>query len=274
MNKTEDAAFDLLEHMANNNEGGGSERTILRRQAPNHDSEAIRALTEQVAMLTRQLQGAPLGVNSIATCQWCQGPHPSESCQAGNPMTRETPEQANFVGNAQFGNTYNPNWRNHPNFSWKNQAAAVPMPQAQPKEARPDLEELMAKMAKNTTDFMVETRSALQQQSVQIRNLEMQIGRLVLAQNSRPQGTLPSNTEVNPKEQCNAIVLRSGKKLEERSEPEPARPHKNEEPAVEKESEKVATEQVAVTSPLPCVPFLQRLEQGKLDKQFVSFGCV
>ena len=80
MNKTEDVAFDLLEHMANNNEGGGSERTILRRQAPNHDSEAIRALTEQVAMLTRQLQGAPLGVNSIATCQWCQGPHPSESC--------------------------------------------------------------------------------------------------------------------------------------------------------------------------------------------------
>ena len=46
MNKTEDAAFDLLEHMANNNEGGGSERTFLRRQAPNHDNEAIRALTE------------------------------------------------------------------------------------------------------------------------------------------------------------------------------------------------------------------------------------
>ncbi|XP_062086290.1 uncharacterized protein LOC133792404 [Humulus lupulus] len=32
---------------------------------------------------------------------------------------------------------------------------------------------------------------------------------------NRPQGNLPSNTEVNPKEQCNAISLRSGKKLEE-----------------------------------------------------------
>ena len=69
MNKTKDTAFDLLEHMAINNKGGGSPRTISRREAPNHDSEAIRALMGQVAMLTRQLQGAPLGVNSIATCQ-------------------------------------------------------------------------------------------------------------------------------------------------------------------------------------------------------------
>ena len=75
------------------------------------------------------------------------------------------------------------------------------------------MEDLMAKMAENTTNFTVETRSALQQQSVQIQNLELQIGQLALAQNSRPQGTLPSNTEVNPKEQCNAIVLRGGKKL-------------------------------------------------------------
>ena len=46
MNKTEDAAFDLLEHMEINNiEGRGSKR-ILRREAPNRDSEAIRALTE------------------------------------------------------------------------------------------------------------------------------------------------------------------------------------------------------------------------------------
>ena len=186
-------------------------------------------------------------------------------------MTRETLEQANFVRNAQYGNTYNPNWRNHPNFSWKNQTAAVPMPQAQQKEARPDLEDLMAKMAKNATDFMVETHSALQQQSVQIRNLEMQIGRLALAQNSRPQGTLPSNIEVNPKEQCNAIVLRSGKKLEERSEPELVIPYKNEEITVEKESEKVATKQLHVSPPLPSVPFRQRLKQVKLDKQFAKF---
>ncbi|XP_062080093.1 uncharacterized protein LOC133784817 [Humulus lupulus] len=47
------------------------------------------------------------------------------------------------------------------------------------------------------------------------RNLEMQVGQLANMLQSRPQGNLPSNTEVNPKEQCNAISLRSGKKLEE-----------------------------------------------------------
>ena len=100
MNKTVNVAFYVLEHMAINNKGGGSERTLLRRQMPNHDSEVIFALKDQVALLTRQLQGAPLGVNSIATCQWCQGPHLSEKCQVGNPMLRKTPEHANFVGHA------------------------------------------------------------------------------------------------------------------------------------------------------------------------------
>ena len=31
----------------------------------------------------------------------------------------------------------------------------------------------------------------------------------------RPQGGLPSNTEKNPKEEVNAVTLRSGKKLDE-----------------------------------------------------------
>ena len=31
----------------------------------------------------------------------------------------------------------------------------------------------------------------------------------------RPQGTLPSNTKKNPKEEVNAVILRNEKKLEE-----------------------------------------------------------
>ena len=53
MNQTKEASFNLLEMMAMNNERGGSERTILRRQVATSDGEAIRALTEQVATLTR-----------------------------------------------------------------------------------------------------------------------------------------------------------------------------------------------------------------------------
>ncbi|KAJ4979023.1 hypothetical protein NE237_009803 [Protea cynaroides] len=45
------------------------------------------------------------------------------------------------------------------------------------------------------------------------RNLEIQMGQLANAFNSRGQGNLPSKTEINPKEQCKVITLRSGKQL-------------------------------------------------------------
>ncbi|XP_062119046.1 uncharacterized protein LOC133832755 [Humulus lupulus] len=54
---------------------------------------------------------------------------------------------------------------------------------------------------------MTESRSS-------IRNLEMQVGQLGNMLNTRPEGNFPSNTVVNPKEQCQAITLRSGKEIE------------------------------------------------------------
>ena len=85
-----------------------------------------------------------------------------------------------------------------------------------------------------------------------------------MAQNARPQGTLPSNTEINPKEQYNAIVLRGGKMLQETEVLESSRPQEIEEPAVEKEVEEVAPK--TATPPQPKVPYPQRLKQGKLEK--------
>ena len=58
MNQIEEASFNLLEMMAMNYKGGGSERAVTRRQVAIEDSDAIKALTEQVATLSRQLQGA------------------------------------------------------------------------------------------------------------------------------------------------------------------------------------------------------------------------
>ena len=53
-----------------------------------------------------------------------------------------------------------------------------------------------------------------QDQTAAIRNLEIQIGQMAKIISERPQGSLPSNTEINPREQVNAIILRSGTKLE------------------------------------------------------------
>ncbi|XP_030479468.1 uncharacterized protein LOC115696721 [Cannabis sativa] len=44
-----------------------------------------------------------------------------------------------------------------------------------------------------------------------IKDLQTQMGKLATQVATRPQGNLPSTTEVNPKENCKAITLRSGK---------------------------------------------------------------
>ncbi|XP_062073591.1 uncharacterized protein LOC133777854 [Humulus lupulus] len=73
-----------------------------------------------------------------------------------------------------------------------------------------ELQAPLLTLTNTQTQFMTETRSS-------IRNLEMQVWQLANMLNNRPQGNLPSNTEVNPKEQVQAITLRSGKQIEQSS---------------------------------------------------------
>jgi hypothetical protein len=58
---------------------------------------------------------------------------------------------------------------------------------------------------------MSETNSTLKNHDVTIKNLETQMGQISRQLSKRKQGKLFSETIVNPKEQCHAITLRSGK---------------------------------------------------------------
>ncbi|CAL1386490.1 unnamed protein product [Linum trigynum] len=51
-------------------------------------------------------------------------------------------------------------------------------------------------------------------QQASISNIELQMTNLAKMLSERPPGTLPSNTENNPKEQLKVITLRSGKEIE------------------------------------------------------------
>lgn len=121
----------------------------------------------------------------------------------------------------------------------------------------------------NTNQFTARTKTTLQNHSASIRNLE-QVGQITNLLTSRPQGSLPSNTETNPKESVQAIAVQCGKELSE-----PVRnvtPPK--EPAEELEADKqveVAKEDVEKPksklfpdNPPPYVspvPFPQRLQK-------------
>ena len=72
------------------------------------------------------------------------------------------------------------------------------------------LEDLVKALFTNTILFQQETNAS-------IRNLKAQIGQMastISQLQSKDSGKLPSQTIVNPRENANAITLRSGKQLE------------------------------------------------------------
>ena len=93
-----------------------------------------------------------------------------------------------------------------------------------PPEKNVDLEQALAQMLTSHNAFMNETRANMQNQATQLnnqvaqlRNLEVQMGQMASLLTERQHGSLPSNSEVNPRgegKDCKAITLRSGRELE------------------------------------------------------------
>nr|XP_016442294.1 PREDICTED: uncharacterized protein LOC107767721 [Nicotiana tabacum] len=106
-----------------------------------------------MTMIINKQQAQPVQQVQIF-CEVCGEGHMSNLCPAN-------PESVYFVGNAnrgqtnQYGDTYNPNWRNHPNFSWggnkgnqKQYWPQAPQQQSSPPQAEQQvsLEEMMKKL--------------------------------------------------------------------------------------------------------------------------------
>ncbi|XP_049382857.1 uncharacterized protein LOC125847236 [Solanum stenotomum] len=109
LEKTYAELFTLLNRISQGNpkwNGGGAKPNVM---TPHFNNISLGQQQAQVNMV-QQPQ---------AWCEVCGGgDHSAEVCGAN-------PESVHFVGNAQrggnhqnYGNTYNPSWRNHPNFSW------------------------------------------------------------------------------------------------------------------------------------------------------------
>ena len=91
-------------------------------------------------------------------------------------------------------------------------------------EKNVDLEQALAQMLTSHTAFMNETKANMQHQATQLnnqatqlRNLEVQIGQMANLLTERQPGSLPSNSEVNPRRERNehvkAVTLRSSREL-------------------------------------------------------------
>ncbi|MED6142453.1 hypothetical protein PIB30_113837, partial [Stylosanthes scabra] len=66
-----------------------------------------------------------------------------------------------------------------------------------------------------TNNFMEETRANFRNQEAAIRNLETQVGQIAKQLATTLPTTFPSDTQVNPRAECKAITLRSGRALDD-----------------------------------------------------------
>ena len=93
-----------------------------------------------------------------------------------------------------------------------------------PPEKKVNLEQALAQMLTSHSAFMNETKANMQHQAnqlnnqaAQLRNLEVQMGQMANLLTKRQQGSLLSNSKVNPRREGNehakAVMLRSGREL-------------------------------------------------------------
>ena len=153
LSKHPDEAMDFLNYVAETSKAWDepNPREAERVRPSTHQRGGIFSLSEDMEMkakistLARKVEemegkmihevqavtGIPAQANLCFNCQ--STGHPEEHYRIAPSVRDLMAEHANVVGqyklqpNAPYGNTYNPNWRNHPNLSWKpNPPAYVP----------------------------------------------------------------------------------------------------------------------------------------------------
>ncbi|CAN6557466.1 unnamed protein product [Malus baccata var. baccata] len=209
--------------------------------------------------------------------------HASEKC----PQLIENGgwESANAIGfqsqnqprNDPYSNTYNPSWRDHPNFKWREPQPPEPQggfrqqppgfytkpyapPQIQPQSApnasgmsldNDALLKILTKLSQGQEDHT----QAMHNTNIRVDQLEKQIGQIAeFVGQFRDQGKLPSSTIANPKggfETAKAITLRSGKEVG--VGPTPSKSGHKEDEKLQFEEEESSQPTAKVETPLPQV---------------------
>ncbi|GJV81011.1 hypothetical protein Tco_1516881 [Tanacetum coccineum] len=249
-------------------------------------------------------------------CNKYGGPHPSSDCD-DKPMGGPKEEEANYASGGYRGGYQgkyygrnSSNWRDrHENRNSNPGEENLPIPRL-PKK-KPDESEFEKTIRefviaqKTTNDFVknqfynLKTKVEQGQKNHQaaIQDLEKKFGRISDHQSSRPTGTLPSNTQPNPKpltsnkkpyrppparnEHVNAVFTRSGKTYNP-----PANPNtktavflddsEDEAEEVEKETEPLPKKPTQFDTPplkayKPKIPYPQCLNKEKIESRYAKF---
>ncbi|KAG8493072.1 hypothetical protein CXB51_010380 [Gossypium anomalum] len=189
-NKTPEVAYKFIEEMSLNNYQWQVMRTKPTKIVGIYNVDVVNMLSNQVELLNKKIDGL-LGSTQVHPMIRCDssGGGVHTDYQPFNPTTNN--EQIHYMGNNNcksqnnpYSNTYNADWRNHPNFSWGgqgNQRQQNPPGFQQPpyqQEKKPNLEEMLTKFIVVSETRFQNTETTLKNQQVSIQELETQIGQL------------------------------------------------------------------------------------------------
>ena len=190
LSKHPDEAMDFLNYVAETSKGWDepNPRENERFRPPVNQRGGMYALTDEMEMKARlstlarkveELEGKQLHEVHAVTDNPCtnfQSPvHPTEQCPMAPAVKDLMSECANTIGqfkpqqsNASYGNTYNSNWRNHPNLAWRPNPPAYVPPGAKPQFGSPSqsqqppssspVEQAILKLSKVVGNFVEEQK--------------------------------------------------------------------------------------------------------------------
>ena len=319
MLKSEDEAWALFETLSENSMHHAS-ASRSERATPVQDGAKKAGIFEigmhlelqnkvdQLSQKLDQLLSGPSPV--LQVCALCASPaHHVVDCPVAPQYPEFVQEQAQMAQSFArpapnpYSSTYNPGWRNHPNFSWRNPQAQPPNPsQSQPRQggyapgfqrtsypsAQPTYSQPQSQEPSSSQSFedkmlqaFSDIKANLSSHTHSIAKLETQMGQLAEALSRRSEGALPSQPVVNPRgkepmhglhmtdahqEQAQAVItLRNGKQYQAReaAEERERTSEKQPVPTVPPQESERALPSEPSKSYTPKAPFPEALERPK-----------
>ncbi|KAL0453550.1 UNVERIFIED_CONTAM: Retrovirus-related Pol polyprotein from transposon.6 [Sesamum latifolium] len=257
IDKTHEEAQHLISTMAENYRQYGyhTERGVsMVNEVSTND--LLDKLSELTIFVHQMIAGQR---QEVTVCGICSNPgHPTDACPSLQEGTMPNVNAVGgFPGQPQrrydpHSNFYNPGWRDHPKFSYRNQGEqSKPHPQffnrphpalaqapSQAPSSGTSLEDIVKSLAVTTQQFQQETRAGMQEMRAGLEetraglqkteaelqetrtclhHLGNQISQLATSFSqlaAQSSGKLPSQTEANPRENVSAVTLRSRKELQ------------------------------------------------------------
>ena len=215
LSKHLDEAMDFLNYVAETPKGWDepNPREVEKMRPSAHQRGGIFALSKDMEMKAKistlarkveELEGKRLHEVQAVTeipaqanqCFNCQSTgHPEEHYPIAPSVRDLMIKHANVVGqykpqpNAPYGNTYNPNWKNHPNLSWKPNPLAYMPPgakqqfcsssQPQPSPSSSPVEQAILNLSKVKGDFVEEKKGINVQLAQRIDTMESTLNKRI-----------------------------------------------------------------------------------------------